>query len=92
VRFSGCAQADDESVNETVDEEGEEEEEWAPAGITLKDLVEAKPFAAAVAKGGGSVGESPRPVALQLSPLPAVPHAALHWALILNLGVDSYRR
>ena len=31
VRVSGCAQADDESVNETVDEEGEEEEQWAPA-------------------------------------------------------------
>jgi len=125
VRVSGCAQADDESVNETVDEEGEEEEQWAlkvdadtaveppeeppsrgaseggvvsfgevsfggadselrveegqtrasddpfaetPAPRTLKDLVESKPFVAAGAKGGGSVGGSSRSAALQLSP------------------------
>ena len=45
-----------------------------PAPRTLKDLVESKPFVAAGAKGGGSVGGSSRPAALKLSP----PFGALH--------------
>ena len=62
-----------------------------PAPRTLKDLVESKPFVAAGAKGGGSVGGSPYPAALQLSYPPAVRRASLHSAL-LHLGVETYRR